>query len=48
MSNGPMIGFRALDLMGAKGFLCGKILADIGVDREARRRPLAQHFSFLL
>lgn len=32
MSESFMEGFRALDLTNEKGFLCGKILSDIGVD----------------
>lgn len=29
---GPLDGYRALDLTDNKGFLCGRILADLGVD----------------
>src|SRR5919109_2931972 len=29
---GPLTGYRALDLTDEKGVLCGKILADLGVD----------------
>jgi len=28
----PLVGCRALDLADEKGFLCGKLLADLGVD----------------
>ena len=39
MANGPMSGFRALDLTDEKGFLCGKILADLGVDVIKIEKP---------
>ncbi|MFC1900344.1 CaiB/BaiF CoA transferase family protein [Chloroflexota bacterium] len=39
MANGPMSGFRALDLTDEKGFLCGKILADLGVDVIKVEKP---------
>ena len=39
MSNSVMSGFRALDLTDAKGFLCGKILADLGVDMIKIEKP---------
>ena len=39
MPNGPMSGWRALDLTDEKGFLCGKILADLGVDVIKVEKP---------
>ena len=39
MSTGPMNGWRALDLTDEKGFLCGKILADLGVDVIKVEKP---------
>ena len=35
--SGMLDGYRALDLTDAKGFLCGKILADLGVRRHQSR-----------
>jgi len=32
MARGLLSGFRALDLTDEKGFVCGKILASMGVD----------------
>jgi len=32
MGHAPLEGFRALDLTDERGFLCGRILADLGVD----------------
>ncbi len=32
-------GYRALDLTDEKGFLCGKILADLGVDVIKMEKP---------
>jgi crotonobetainyl-CoA:carnitine CoA-transferase CaiB-like acyl-CoA transferase len=39
MERGVMQGFHALDLTDAKGFLCGKILADLGVDVIKVEKP---------
>ncbi|MFC1900339.1 CaiB/BaiF CoA transferase family protein [Chloroflexota bacterium] len=39
MNNGPITGYRALDLTDEKGFLCGKILADLGVDVIKVEKP---------
>ena len=39
MSIGPMNGWRALDLTDEKGFLCGKLLADLGVDVIKVEKP---------
>lgn len=39
MASNIMKGFRALDLTDAKGFFCGKILADLGVDVIKIERP---------
>ncbi len=36
-------GYRALDLTDEKGFLCGKILADLGVDVIKVERPGGDH-----
>ena len=30
--SGPLAAYRVLDLTGARGILCGKILADLGAD----------------
>jgi len=35
----PLKGFRALDLTDEKGFLCGRILADLGVDVIKVEKP---------
>jgi crotonobetainyl-CoA:carnitine CoA-transferase CaiB-like acyl-CoA transferase len=39
MLSGPINGFRALDLTDAKGFLCGKIMGDLGVDVIKIEKP---------
>jgi len=39
MANSLLSGFRALDLMDEKGFVCGKILAAMGVDTIKIERP---------
>jgi len=39
MHNGPITGYRALDLTDEIGFLCGKILADLGVDVIKVEKP---------
>jgi crotonobetainyl-CoA:carnitine CoA-transferase CaiB-like acyl-CoA transferase len=39
MANSLMSGFRALDLTDEKGYLCGKLLADMGVDTLKIENP---------
>ncbi|MFC1532154.1 CaiB/BaiF CoA transferase family protein [Thermodesulfobacteriota bacterium] len=39
MTNGPLYGFRALDLTDEKGVFCGKILTDLGVDVIKVEKP---------
>jgi crotonobetainyl-CoA:carnitine CoA-transferase CaiB-like acyl-CoA transferase len=39
MAEGVLSGYRALDLTDEKGFLCGKLLADFGVDTIKIERP---------
>jgi crotonobetainyl-CoA:carnitine CoA-transferase CaiB-like acyl-CoA transferase len=39
ITEGVLSGYRALDLADKKGFLCGKLLADFGVDTIKVERP---------
>ncbi|MFC1534960.1 CaiB/BaiF CoA transferase family protein [Thermodesulfobacteriota bacterium] len=39
MTEGVLGGFQALDLTDEKGFLCGKLLADLGVDTIKIEKP---------
>ncbi|MFC1948158.1 CoA transferase, partial [Chloroflexota bacterium] len=39
MTDGLLSGYRALDLTDEKGFVCGQILASIGVDVIKIERP---------
>ena len=39
MTEGLLSGFRALDLTDEKGFVCGKILASMGVDTIKVEKP---------
>jgi crotonobetainyl-CoA:carnitine CoA-transferase CaiB-like acyl-CoA transferase len=39
MANGPMTGFKGLDLTDEIGFLCGKVLADLGVEMIKVEKP---------
>ena len=39
MADGLLCGFRALDLTDEKGFICGQILANLGVDIIKVEKP---------
>jgi crotonobetainyl-CoA:carnitine CoA-transferase CaiB-like acyl-CoA transferase len=39
MTDGLLSGYRALDLTDEKGFICGQILASIGIDVIKIERP---------